>query len=200
MHYTKVKINDIEQFLTEKQFEHVIIGGAGLLPDNLPKKFEIINAHPGYLPNVRGLDSLKWAIYQGQPIGVTTHYISEKPDEGQLIEKKIIPVYFEDTFHSVAYRVYETEIEMTVNAIKLIANNEVSLEDLADERYTAHRRMPHHLEMIMMNRFEIIRKNSKSHRNLTVKVLPIKAKTIIEAKHSYYVWPNRLNYLADDAS
>ena len=123
LEYTKVEVNEVEQLLLEKQFEHIIIGGAGLLPDNLPKQFEIINAHPGYLPYVKGLDALKWAIYQGQPIGVTTHYISVSADEGRLIEKRIIPVYFEDTFHSVAYRVYETEIEMSVNAIKLIENN-----------------------------------------------------------------------------
>lgn len=159
------KVNEIEQLLIKKQFKHILIGGAGLLPDNLVKKFKIINAHPGYLPNVKGLDALKWAIHEGQPIGVTTHYISEKPDEGQLIERRIIPVFFEDTFHSVANRVYETEIEMLVNAIQLIENNEATLENLADDKYKIHRRMPNYLEHQMMYMFDNLREKSKSYIN-----------------------------------
>ena len=53
---------------------------------------KIINSHPGYLPNLKGIDAIKWAIYGHQPIGVSTHYISEKADEGELIERVIVPV------------------------------------------------------------------------------------------------------------
>ncbi len=162
--FTRLDIKDLHPFFSNNSFDHIIIGGAGILPNNLAKDFKIINGHPGYLPNVRGLDALKWAIFNGQPIGVTTHYISDKADEGELIERRIIPIYFEDSFHSVANRVYETEIEMLVNSIYIIENNLASLESLTDERYIANRRMSHHNEIIMINRFEEIRKKSKSHR------------------------------------
>ena len=104
--YSKVEINDLNNFLSEKPFKHILIAGAGLLPEEVARNHKIINSHPGYLPNVKGLDAFKWAIYQGQPIGVTTHFISDKADEGELIERRIIPIYFEDSFHSVAYRIY----------------------------------------------------------------------------------------------
>ena len=55
----------------------ILIGGAGILPEDIVKSDKVINSHPAYLPYVRGLDSLKWAIYDGNPIGVTTHIISE---------------------------------------------------------------------------------------------------------------------------
>ena len=35
---------------------------------------------------MKGLDAFKWAILKGKKIGVTTHYVSEKADEGKLIE------------------------------------------------------------------------------------------------------------------
>ena len=108
---------------------------------------------------------MKWAIYQGQPIGVTTHYITDKADEGELIERRIIPIYFEDSFHNVAYRIYETEIEMLINSIQLIDNEQVKYESLTDTRYVANKRMPHNYEIIMMNRFEEIRKKAISHRD-----------------------------------
>jgi phosphoribosylglycinamide formyltransferase-1 len=162
--FSKVELNDLNKYFTENSFNHIMIGGAGLLHEELAKNHKIINSHPGYLPNVKGLDAFKWAIYQGHPIGVTTHYISDKADEGELIERRVIPVYFEDTFHNIAYRIYETEIEMLVNAIKLIDSNLVEHETLSDDRYVANKRMPHNYELIMMNRFEELRKKSNSHR------------------------------------
>ena len=161
---SRVDIEKLNDYFFENKFDHIIIGGAGILPESLAKNHKVINSHPGYLPNLKGLDAFKWAIYHGQPVGVTTHYISDKADEGELIEKTIIPIYYEDTFHSVAYRVYETEIEMLVNAISQIENENATLESLADDRYDANRRMPHHLEIIMMNRFDELRKKSKSFR------------------------------------
>lgn len=166
LQFSRVEIENLNDYFLKNQFEHILIGGAGILPEDLAKNHKIINSHPGYLPNLKGLDAFKWAIYQGQPIGVTTHYISEEADEGELIEKAIVPTYFEDTFHSLAYRVYETEIEMLVDSISHIENKDATLESLADDRYVANRRMPHHLEIIMMNRFEELRKKSKSFRKI----------------------------------
>ena len=162
INYSKVDTQDLSGFFSSRKFEHIIIGGAGLLPEDFVLNNKIINSHPGYLPKVRGLDALKWAIYLGEPIGVTTHFIDDKADEGKLIDRKIIPIYFEDTFHSLAYRVYETEIEMLVEAISLIENNKASLEPLKDNRYKANKRMPHRIEIIMMSRFDELRKNSPS--------------------------------------
>lgn len=161
---SRVELIDLNPFFTENHFDHILIGGAGILPEDLAKNHKVINAHPGYLPNMKGLDAFKWAIYQQQPIGVSTHYISDKADEGLLIDKKLIPIYFEDTFHSVAYRVYETELEMLVESINMIDDNRATLESLEDDRYVANRRMPHHLERIMMSRFEDLRKQSESFR------------------------------------
>ena len=163
--FTRVDVNELNIFFKKKAFDHIMIAGAGLLPEDLANNHKIINAHPGYLPNMKGLDAFKWAIYNKQPIGVTTHYISDKADEGILIERRIVPVYFEDTFHNVAFRVYETEIEMLVNSIHLIENNLLPHELLNDNRFTANKRMPHNYELIMMNCFEEIRKKSKSNRD-----------------------------------
>jgi phosphoribosylglycinamide formyltransferase-1 len=162
--FSRVELNKLDTFLAANVFDHILIAGAGLLPAEISQHHKIINAHPGYLPNVKGLDALKWSIYNGQPIGVTTHYISGKTDEGELIERRIVPVYFEDTFHNVAYRVYETEIEMLVNSIRLVANGSRTVESLDDSRYEANKRMPHHYEIIMMNKFEELRSRSRSVR------------------------------------
>jgi len=145
--------DEIEAFLDTHSFDHVLVAGAGLLPNSLVLNHKIINAHPGFLPEVRGLDSLKWAIYNGKPIGITTHYISDKADEGLLIEKRLLELQPNDSFHSLAYRQYEVEIEMLVNAIALVDAGKAPLSDLADDRFEATRRMPNRLEKEMLSRF-----------------------------------------------
>jgi folate-dependent phosphoribosylglycinamide formyltransferase PurN len=163
--FERVEINLLETYFSSNTFRHIIISGAGILPENLAKNHKVINAHPGFLPDMKGLDSFKWAILKNKKIGVTTHYISEMPDEGELIEKREIPCFFEDSFFSLAMRVYETEIEMLVHAIQLIDNNQVGFTSLRDENFKANMRMPHHYELIMMEKFDKLRKNSKSHRD-----------------------------------
>jgi len=162
----RLDISELKTHIQQSTYDHTLIGGAGLLPDDLATDCNIINAHPGYLPKVRGLDSLKWALLEGLPLGATTHYITDKADEGRLIEKRLVPLYYEDTFHSIAYRVYEVEIAMMVNAIKLIESKEAPLSDLADDKYIAHRRMPHHLERKMMEAFERLRFASPSIKEI----------------------------------
>ena len=131
-----------------------IIAGCGILSPEIVNAGPIINAHPGYLPHDRGLDALKWAIYHGHPIGVTTHIIEEEPDCGQVIAQEHVPVYFNDTFHSVAYRQYETEIRMLVEAVEREPSGIV-----VHPEGKVNRRMPHRKEIVMMERFEKLRRS-----------------------------------------
>ncbi len=88
----------------------ILVAGAGILPDDFVKSHIIINAHPGYIPECRGLDALKWAIVEDKPIGVTTHLIGNYIDAGLIIERRKIDIYTSDTFHALAQRVYENEV------------------------------------------------------------------------------------------
>lgn len=94
--------------------------GAGIISQDIVEKYMIINSHPGYIPYARGLDSFKWAVFEKLPIGVTTHYIGKEIDAGYVIERREVPVYHNDTFHALAQRVYENEIEMLVDALEHI--------------------------------------------------------------------------------
>lgn len=140
------------QLLNDKA-DFVIIAGAGLLPNELVETHKIINTHPGFLPKTRGLDSLKWAITKGVEIGVTTHFVDTEADTGFLIEQQLVPVYSNDTFHSVAQRQYEIEIEMLVNSIELIPTLN-DFPSLSTTEFEATRRMPKAIEEVLMNSFE----------------------------------------------
>lgn len=65
-------------------YRTALIGGAGVLAPAVVEACRCVNAHPGYLPYVRGLDALKWAVLEGLPIGVTTHVVDREVDAGHL--------------------------------------------------------------------------------------------------------------------
>lgn len=65
---------ELESFSIDEE-RIVLIAGAGLLPEKFVESHIIINSHPAYIPNSRGLDAFKWAIMERQPIGVTTHLV-----------------------------------------------------------------------------------------------------------------------------
>lgn len=146
-------VTTINKQLLEFNADYIIIAGAGLLPDELVEKYKIINTHPGFLPLTRGLDSLKWAIVKGVEIGVTTHFVDKEADAGFLIQQEHVPVYENDTFHSLAQRQYETEIEMLVNSVEIIPTL-TTYTSLSSNEYEATRRMPKAIEKDLLNAFE----------------------------------------------
>lgn len=160
-----MEIEDIYEAFTTGGFSHHVIAGAGILPESLVTDFKLINSHPAYLPYVKGLDALKWAIYKSQPVGVTLHYVSPETDQGDLIHQVEVPLYYEDSFHAFAYRQYELEIDLLTSAPELIEKAS-SFPSLADDVYPPNRRMPHHLEIKMMEAFEAMRRKAPSIREL----------------------------------
>ena len=155
--FKEIKADEIHAYLNQNQSDFVLIAGAGLLPDELVENHKLINSHPGWLPKVRGLDSLKWAIHNQQPLGVTCHFVDSEADAGYLIKQREVPVYNNDTFHSVAYRQYEIEIDMLVNSIEIIPSR-TDFPSLSTSEFEATRRMPKSIEENLMEGFERYKK------------------------------------------
>jgi len=131
----------------------ILICGAGIISPEIIKRYQIINSHPGYLPDVRGLDALKWAIYEGLPIGVTTHLLGDDVDAGLMIEQKLVPLYENDSFHAVAQRQFDMEVSMLVDAIDKVG---AASEHLEPGNSPLRKRMPHEKEACLMERFQVL--------------------------------------------
>ena len=131
--------------------DYVLIGGAGIIKKELTDSKKIINSHPAYLPYVRGLDSMKWSILNDKPLGVTSHIISQEADQGWLIKRSIVPLFAWDTFHSVAIRQYEMEMDLLASAVLDIPN--ASMKTLKKDNVDVYRRMPNKLQKQMVEYF-----------------------------------------------
>ncbi len=139
-----------EETIIDKSIIYLLCG-AGLLDKEFVRCHRIINAHPGYIPFARGLDAYKWSLYYGLPLGVTTHFLGDYIDAGEVIEQREIRVKKYDTFHSVSQRIYENEIDMLVGAIKLADKKHIFI---IPESTNLFKRMPHNLEEKLFETFE----------------------------------------------
>lgn len=127
-----------------------VIGGAGILDVRFANGKPIVNAHPGIIPLTRGLDSFKWAIYNGDPIGVSIHLIDQEVDRGELIKIFRTPIFKSDSIETLSRRHYELEIDMMGNIVDYIHNRESSVE----EEKPATMRMNKEKEKVMLDKFE----------------------------------------------
>jgi methionyl-tRNA formyltransferase len=74
----------------------------------------IVNAHPGILPKYRGASCAEWAIFNGDPVGVTVHFMDEGLDSGPIISTATLDI--DRRWDYVAMRVALYRLEARVLA------------------------------------------------------------------------------------
>lgn len=137
-----------------------VITGAGIIDPAFSCGKPILNAHPGIIPSVRGLDAFKWAIYDDIDLGVTLHLIDKEVDKGDILYIEKTMIYPDDTYESLARRHYELELNLLVN-FPAYMNKSANIPCF--EEHCAHRRMPKQVEKEMMARLpSYIASHSKS--------------------------------------
>lgn len=143
------------------RIDAILLATGNIIEERIAHAYKVINSHPGYLPLIKGLDALKWAILYKEPVGVTSHFINETIDGGVIIERRLVPLHYEDTFHSFAYRQYEMEVDMLVDALE----REPDHIEIGESKYATFRRMPHRLEYRMLEKFNELRQESDFRTN-----------------------------------
>lgn len=80
-----------------------------------------INLHGSYLPKYRGRCPVNWVIINGETAtGVTLHYMVSKPDAGDIIGQKKIPIDIEDTAYTLFKKLEDAAVELFREVFPLI--------------------------------------------------------------------------------
>jgi len=80
----------------------------------IPKR-GALNMHGSLLPKYRGRVPVNWAIIRGEPeTGSTLHYMTEKPDNGDIVAQQAVPILPNDTALEVFQKV-TVAAEMALN-------------------------------------------------------------------------------------
>ena len=84
--------SDAMEAIARLRPHYLVMGGAGIVKDPLLSAAAggMINAHPGLLPEYRGLDPVLWSVWNNCPVGATLHVISEGIDEGPILMRRAL--------------------------------------------------------------------------------------------------------------
>lgn len=130
-----------------------LILGARILRSDVIKHFElgIVNAHPGLLPENRGLDNIKWAVHDSLPQGITFHVIDKYIDRGKFIRFAPVEVFKDDTWLDLHTRNVNLQISLMPSIIDQVIHKKVKLLDLPKGKY--NRQMSTSEERVAIARF-----------------------------------------------
>lgn len=80
-----------------------------------------INLHPSLLPKLRGAAPIPWAIIRGEKeTGVTTFFMNERMDAGEIILQKITPIGEEEDAGGLSARLAKMGAELLAETVDLI--------------------------------------------------------------------------------
>jgi methionyl-tRNA formyltransferase len=80
-------------------------------------KHGALNMHGSLLPKYRGRVPVNWAIIRGETeTGSTLHYMTEKPDDGDIVAQQAVPILPDDTALHVFQKV-TVAAEMALNSV-----------------------------------------------------------------------------------
>jgi methionyl-tRNA formyltransferase len=98
------------------------LGFPYLVPQSVYSPFRVaINVHPTLLPKYRGPTSGAYILLNDEAYsGATVHYLVEEADKGEIIAQSRVSISPFDTLRSLQRKVYETEPDLVINALRLI--------------------------------------------------------------------------------
>lgn len=134
-----------EQLLREIEPDVIVLGGSRIIRKNIINipKIGILNAHPGLLPKYRGVDVIPWAIYYGDAIGVTVHFVDEGIDTGGIIAQKAINITEGDTIDSLGKKAQILAAELIAETLlRIIERGHIPVIPQSREDGKQYYRMP----------------------------------------------------------
>jgi len=85
------------------------------------------NVHASLLPKYRGAAPIHWAIINGdKETGVTTFFINEQIDTGEIIAQKSLRIHLEENTGQLSNRLEKLGAELAIETIELIATDQVN--------------------------------------------------------------------------
>jgi len=87
-----------------------------------------INLHASLLPRYRGAAPINWAIIKGDKVsGITTFFLDDKVDTGNIILQKEIPIDINESFGEVYYKMSEAGSPLLIETIEKIKEGNFEL-------------------------------------------------------------------------
>lgn len=120
---TNLKSEEFVKQVTELQPDVILVIAFRMLPKviwQIPT-YGTINIHGSLLPQYRGAAPIHWAVVNGEPkTGVTSFYINEEIDTGNIILQKTVDIANTDTTGIVYEKLMKLAANLSVETIEYI--------------------------------------------------------------------------------
>lgn len=133
------KVKGNEEFISELKKLNpdviVVVAYGKLLPKEILEmpKYGCINVHGSLLPAYRGSAPIQWAIINGETTtGITTMYMNEGMDTGDMILKREIEISHEDTYGTLYDKLKKLGGKAIVETLEKIADGIIPREKQSD--------------------------------------------------------------------
>jgi methionyl-tRNA formyltransferase len=111
-----------------------------------------INFHPSLLPKYRGPSPIQWAILNGDSItGITTTFLDEKMDSGDIILQKEIKIKENDTFGKLKRKIKVEGCKLLLKTLDLVEKGDVKTIVQDDRLATYTKKITKNIKTINWN-------------------------------------------------
>ena len=138
--YQPIKIRNNTEFLDEIRALApdviCVVAYGKILPKEILEipKLGCINVHGSLLPKYRGAAPIQWAVLNGEKItGITTMYMDEGMDTGDMILKEEVEIGPEETTGELWQKLSKLGGEILVKTLKLIEEGKAPREKQTEE-------------------------------------------------------------------
>ncbi len=128
----KLKDKEFIEKLKNIEADLFIIVAFRILPVEVFRlpRYGSINLHGSLLPKYRGAAPIQWALINGDSeTGVTTFFLKEKVDTGNMILQQKIKIEPEDNFETLHDKMKEVGAEVLLKTIELVSSGNVEEEE-----------------------------------------------------------------------
>lgn len=133
--YQPVKLRNNEEaknILKELNPDLIVVVAYGkILPKDILElpRFGCINVHGSLLPNYRGAAPIQWSLINGDSVtGVTTMYMDEGMDTGNMITKAEVKIDAQDTYGTLHDKLMALGAKTLVKDLERLVENDGILE------------------------------------------------------------------------
>ncbi|MEN8191861.1 MAG: methionyl-tRNA formyltransferase [Bacteroidota bacterium] len=176
--------------LKEIQADLFIIVAFRILPRSvfeLPTKGSF-NLHGSLLPKYRGAAPIQWALINGDTeTGVTTFFLKEKVDTGNIILQEKIEITKDDDFGKLHDKMSLVGAELVLKTVEDIENEDVELQTQNDELTSPAPKITKELGEINWN------KPAKQIHNLIRGLSPFPGAYFVHNNLKYKVFKSKIN-------
>ncbi|KUO62505.1 methionyl-tRNA formyltransferase [bacterium BRH_c32] len=179
----------IEQII-ELAPDLIIVIAFRILPREI---FEIprlgtFNVHGSLLPKYRGAAPIQWSLINGDTeTGLTTFFIQEKVDTGNIILQKKIEINSDDNFGSLHDKLQSLSIDMVLETIKNIESGKIELIKQDESKVSSAPKITKENSRIDWNQ------PSEKIHNLIRGLSPYPTAYFIQKSRSYKVFSSKIN-------